>query len=248
MIAIWLAAACVTLALLFLSLQWRAGRGSGQLVLRILPTALLFLTLPVPVTVWAMIRGFGDIATSGSGGVATIGPLCLAIVRASRTGAIVFLITIIAAAILQTFGGPGGAEAPGGASSDYAGSTWVTIVAAASLLAIVPVELLNYVTQGIARLIMRAATPGAMVMNAERISEVSATIANQSMLALITGVFLTVLVAGLGGVNLIVGRSRTVWDPLARASTFLLTAAGGWIAWTVFRLSADIEAFQIALR
>lgn len=247
MITIWLAAACVTLALWFLTGQWRAGKGSGQLVLRILPTSLLFLTLPVPVTVWAMIRGFRDIAASGSGGVATVGPLCLAIVRASRAGAIAFLITIIIATLLQTFAGPDGVDAPRLATSDDAGSTWITIIAAASLLAIVPVGLLNYVTQGIPRLIMRAATPGAMVMNAERMSEVSATIASQSLLALMTGVLLTVVVDGLGGVNLVTARSRTVWDPLARASSFLLTATGGWIAWTVFRLGSDIEAFRIAL-
>jgi hypothetical protein len=61
--------------------QWRSGRSSGQFVLGLLPTALLFLTVPIPITVWELMQGFQRIGEQGLGGLAVVAPFCLGIAR-----------------------------------------------------------------------------------------------------------------------------------------------------------------------
>ena len=139
--------------------QWRTGQGSSQFLLGVLPTALLFVTAPIPWAVWELVRGFGRIAESGAGGLAVVAPFCLGIIRALQWGTAGVLVVMATGVGLQLFtrraadrsqlAHPVGGPRP----------TWARGLVVASTLLIVPVGSLNHLTQGIPRLVLRASVP-----------------------------------------------------------------------------------------
>jgi hypothetical protein len=95
---------------------------------------------------------------------------------------------------------------------------------------------------------MRVGAHGGGPLTAETAQQISATIASQSVLAVLVGILLTVIVGGFAIANLVAARSGTALDSLARYSWAILAGGGVWVIWSVVRSTTDINSFQLALR
>jgi hypothetical protein len=228
--------------------QWKRGRASSQFVLVILPAALLVLTVSIPHTVWQLVDAFRRIAERGSGGLAVVAPFCIAIDRALSLASLLCLVIVAAAGMLQALAGqePGEPQPVHDATSARSRARrWVVVT---STLLAVPALLLSYLTPAIPRLVMQVGTLAAGVqLSPEVTQQASATIANQTVLAIGAALVLSFVLAASAIANLFAGHSRAALDSLDRFSWVVLTGLGLWVAWCLVRLSTDLSTFKAAL-
>jgi hypothetical protein len=169
MTAVLLAGAIVTLSVVAIRLQRSDAMPD---VLRVLPAALLFLTIPAASSGYAMLRGFHEVGMSGSS--EQIPALMHAACTTMLWGSIGLLATIAAAAIIGAAGGGGatsvtlqlGDSAPPAAVDPSSGANavlparrapqapqWPTLLAPAAL---VPAVLVSLFVADIASVVMQA--------------------------------------------------------------------------------------------
>jgi hypothetical protein len=243
----FVAGLCV-IALSWQFLQWRRGRGSGQFVLGILPTALLLLTVPTPTTVSKLLEAFQRIAEHRSGGLAAVAPFCIGIDRALWFGSLLFLVVMGTAGLLQAWSGPDQREPQTVREAPAGGSRWRRWIVITSTLLVIPVAFLSHLTAGIARLVMRV---GALArvdqLSPEATKQTSATLANQIVLAVFAGLAFSSILVVCAIANLFAAQSRTALDSLDRYSWVVLAGVGVWVVWSLVRLTTDINSFQLAL-
>jgi hypothetical protein len=230
-------------------LQSRCGRGSGQFVLGILPTALLLLTVSIPPTVWKLLEAFRRIAEQGSGGLAVVAPFCIGIDRALWLGSLLFLVVMGTAGLLQAWAGLGQREPQTFPDAPVGGSRWRRWLVIASTLLVIPVAFLSHLTAGIPRLVMRVcALAGDRQLGPEATQQASATISNQTVLAVFAGLALSSILVVCAIANLLAAHSRTALDSLDRYSWVVLAGVGAWVVWSLAGLSTDLNSFRVALR
>jgi hypothetical protein len=229
--------------------RWRTGRSAPQFVAGLFPTALLFVTLPIPLGGWALVQGFQRIAQQGVGGVREVATFCLPIARGSLLATVGFLTAVAITATLQLFAMDVDSQTPRLDHGPESGlGLWRRVILFASTLLVVPVGLLSYVTQGTVRLIMRSAVvPGALV-TADTMRETSETISRQALLAIVSGGGLTVLLGIFAITNVAAAWSGTASDSLRRYFWAVLVIVSVWAVWDLAQLIGDVNAFQRALR
>jgi uncharacterized membrane protein (DUF485 family) len=145
-----LAAIIASAALALHHYHWRCG-ATGQHVLAVLPAALLFVILPIPVLMFATIRGFKDIAAIGGNSYSTVAALSLEINRGLWLGSLGVLMTMVLAAILQWR-----ASSANGDDVSEPRRTWRDRVLLACALFVVPAALVAYVAGEVPHVLMGA--------------------------------------------------------------------------------------------
>ena len=221
--------------------QLSKGRGTAQLALGLLPVALLFLTISPVIAVVQLIGGFQQIAEQGSGGVTFIAPFCLAIPRSLRLGAIGLLATTCVAAALQARAASHSSPESAGGVPD-ARSTVAAGVLAAAVLLIVPVVFEIQVVRGIPELVSQGAVRS---VSSPDLSDLSAAISNQCVLAVLCGLALGAVLVVFGVVNLIATGSGRAPDWISKYSWIALVAIAVLASWLLVRTTADIRALEL---
>jgi hypothetical protein len=244
MVSILLVSGLYAVALSMLVRRWNRGLGSGQFALATLPICLLFIAAPVPFSVGALIGAFRHVAETGSGGLAAVGPFCVAILNGLRLGTLACLTALSTAAAVQAFA-PGDGPVEGALGGADSGTWWRVLILAASPVLVVPVVFLAYLARGIPALVLRA---GTMKLPPGEMGQISATLSRDAVAAVALGVLSIALSSGAGVGTVIAARSGTTQDRLTMFSWAVLAVVVAWGAWFVLQLSVDIRAFQSALR
>ena len=235
------------LALWVLFHRWRTGRSAPQFVAGLFPTALLFVTVPIPLGGWTLIQGFRQIATQGFGGVREVAMFCLAIARDSLLATVAFLMAVLVTVALQFVAAAADRQSPKhDGTPDSGRGTWRRVVLAASTLLIVPIGVLGCVAQGTLRLVMHAAALAPMAAETGR--GTSETVARQALLAVSAGGILTALVGFSAMMNFVAVWSGTASESLRRYFWAVLVMVSVLAVWDVAQLMVDVNAFQSALR
>ena len=235
------------LATVWLSVaMWRMSKGSGtpQLLLGVLPIALLFPTVLPAMSVVGLIRGFQHIAEQGSGGVKAIAPYCLDLPRSLESGAIGFLATAGVAAMLQMYAtrvfDP---EAPPSTHDSESNLTaWVLV---ASSILIVPVAIEIQLVRGIPELLTSAVVKA---LTPSELAALTNTISRQCVLAVFRGLALGAVLAVCGAANLVaICRGRTPgW--VSAYAWIALVAAGVLAGWLMVRTAVDMRMLEVTFR
>jgi len=213
------------------------------------PTALLFVTLPIPLGGWALVQGFQRIAQQGVGGVREVATFCLPIARGSLLATVGFLIALLVTAFLQRVAVLADKESPRlDHGHDSGQGSWRSVILFASTLLVVPVGLLSYVAQGMLRLIINNAVVPGTPMTAELGRRTSETLAHQALLAIVSGGGLTVLLGIFAITNVAAAWSGTASESLRRYFWAVLVIVSVWAVWDLAQLIGDVNAFQRALR
>lgn len=229
--------------------RWRTGRSAPQFVAGLFPTALLFVTLPIPLGGWALVQGFQRIAQQGVGGVREVATFCLPIARGSLLATVGFLIALLVTAFLQQVAVLADKESPRlDHGHDSGQGSWRSVILFASTLLVVPVGLLSYVAQGMLRLIINNAVVPGTLMTAEIARRTSETLARQALLAIVSGGGFTVLLGIFAITNVAAAWSGTASDSLRRYFWAVLVIVSVWAVWDLAQLIGDVNAFQRALR
>jgi len=242
MIRAFAAVSGVVLIGLWILLQsWRIGRSSALFVLSILPLALLFLIVPVPLAAVRTIQGFRALAAAGQGGVREAAGMAIEITRALMLGSIGFLVTLGIAAGLQVRATRLDARSEFRRHFDSVrrvSGTWVLL---SSSLLVIPIGWLLYVMREVTTLIMRGSTAGTDV------AQLSEMISNRLILAALGGfpMIAAVFVFGVG--NLFAARLARMSDWLLSYSWAVFAVLSVASLWNVIDLSGRISLFEQAV-
>jgi hypothetical protein len=237
MILFALAAIAVVLALSLHHSQWRRG-AAAQHVLAVLPAALLFLTLPIPVLMFSTVRGFQQIARQGSSANSLVVGYSLDINRALWLGSLGVLATMLVAGFLQWRSSPDGTEQPAEESR-----TWRDWLLLACALVVIPTMILAYIGGEVPRTVIGAMemTTGTAPSNvpSSELGNLSAKIAGLILTGFIGGLVLAIadLFAAAGAVFAASGIRQP--RRAARAGWVLLAITLLGAAWNVMQLPVE---------
>jgi len=188
---------------------WRTGGGSPQFVLALLPLALMFLTAPVPIIVWQLIRGFGSIEAVG--GVGSAAAVMIATNRSLLFGAAGFLLVMAAAAALQLHAGrvDNTATPVEGLPPPSRAAVWRTRAMLATPAVMIPVALLLATIDSLPRMTFGGALElmqrsGSTNREMEQLSQ---TVASLLMASFAGGIAATILVGLIGLASLLIVRT-----------------------------------------
>ena len=242
------------LALWALFRRWQTGRGSPQFVLGILPAAVLLVAIPIPIAAWRLIRAFQEIAQRGQGGLDYLRPIVTHIVSVSRVGAAALLLVMAASAALQALALRSRRAGDPSPDSGLRGWSWRTLTVLGSILPVLLVGLLSHLANAVPPLVVRLGTPqgpqAAAAFEAEgfqTVEEASSWISTQLTIAVSGGVLLSAVVGIFAILNLAAVGSGSEPRVLRRYSWVVLAIVCLWSLWSVFRLTADINAFRLPL-
>ena len=231
-----LAAIAVVLALSVHHYHWRRG-ATGQHVLAILPAALLFIILPIPVLLFSTVRGFRSIAQQGRDSSSTATAVCLDLNRALWLGTLGVLASMIVAALLQWHADR---ARPGDVTQSR--RTWRDWVLIACAMLVLPTVLLGYVADVVPRTIigvMEAMTGGAARLSTSELGAMSSRISTLLVTGILAGLFLAV--AGVAASVGAVFTARGIRQPRrpARAGWVLLAIVLVVAAWIAMQLPVE---------
>jgi hypothetical protein len=266
MMAILVAGGAAALSLGFLVWHGRRRRSPIPLVLRVMPAALLLLSVPAAASALGMIRGFQTIASSGQTTEATAAELSIAAVRPLWIGCLLLLGLLALVAALQRR--TDAREALVQTDSDLAGSTpvvsgeaqadpldklspgsagrWGALL---SPLALLPVGFVAFQIHDIATLVMQAAEaliadPPAPTVAGMTPGELSARLSRQLVFTVGVGGLGSGALALLAAFSCFPLRPGAISAGLARygwAALLLAACAAGTL---VVLLTLDIRWFQ----
>jgi hypothetical protein len=232
--------------------RWKKGRGSPFFILSALPLALLFLTAPVPPTIWGMIRGFQRVATTGVGGFQAVAPVCLAVSRSLWLGSIGFAVTLLVAGVLQFIAGRENDFLPQEGEDPDRQRVWQYPLLFATSLLVVPAAALVHLAAGIPRMLVgvAAAFDKATQAGVDRgsMGAISATISERLVASMVAGVSLTLLLVIAAAACIFAVRSRQLSDRLNTYSWALLVVCMAAAVLYALQLMTDMRALQLALR
>ena len=223
-------------------------------MLGILPAALLLVAIPIPIAAWRLIRAFQEIAQRGQGGLEYMGPIVTRIVGMSRAGALALLLVMVASGALQVFALRSRLAVDPSPAVGLRGVSWRTLTVLASILPVLLVGLLSHSANVVPPVVVRlAASHGpqaAAALEAEgfqTVQEASTWISTQLTIAVSGGVLLSAVVGVFAILNLAAAGSGNELRVLRRYSWVLLAIVCLWSLWSVFRLTADINAVGLPL-
>jgi hypothetical protein len=247
-------AVLVFAALVILFRQWRSGRGSAQFVLSVVPLALLFVIVPIPLSAVRTVREFQALAAGGHAGAKEATALALGIARPLWLGSLAFLVVVTIAGGLQVLASHLDRQRKA-ASSNSGGRrrVWGNRTLLASSLLVIPVAILSYLMQTVATLTMRAGTALTRSVEAQGNaagmdpSTLGELISSRLLLAGFLGfpLILAVIVVGVG--DLFADRFSVSTVALSMYSWALFLAVSILAAWNVIELASSIRVFDDAL-
>jgi hypothetical protein len=249
MITLAFVAVVAVVALGLLARKWKSGAAS--IVLGALPMALLFLVLPIAPAIWGMIRGFQQMAQSGTAGVKLAAALCLGVSRPLFWGSLAFVGLMGVAAMLQALSGRDDPElspdsqAPNGSF----GLPEVGLLVATSLL-VIPSIFLVHRTVGIPRIVMSAArqlSGPAETAQPVPLEETSTLISSRLVSSMLTSIPLGILLIVAVIANLFALRSSRPPRWLTAYSWGLWAVSNLLAVWNAIQLNGDIRSIELAL-
>jgi hypothetical protein len=224
-------------------------------VLGILPAAFLLVAVPIPIAAWRLTRAFQEIAQRGQGGLEYLGPIVTHIASVSRVGTAALLLVMVASGALQAFALRSRLAVEPSPDSGLRGLSWRTPTLLVSALPVLLVGLLSHVANAMPPLVVRLATPQGprAVANFEAegfqtVQEASTWISNQLIIGMYGGVLLSAVVGMFAILNLAAAGSGNELRVLRRYSWAMLATVCLWSLGSVFRLTADMNAFRLALK
>jgi len=238
MISFVLVAIIVSGALLVHDYHWRRG-AAGQHVLAVLPAALLFAILPIPIVMLSTIRGFQRIAErQGTGSYAAAGTLSLEINRALWLGSVGLVIAMVAASLLQWHASKSVPEDV--AELPWTWREWFLLV---SGLLVVPAAFLTYIAWAVPHTLvgaMEMMTDGPVSrLPSSELGNLSAKISTLLMTGFAGGLILVIadLLAAAGAVWAANGIRQPRRTPRSVAFVLMVVFLGA--AWNVVRLPLE---------
>ena len=246
MIALTIAAALVTLALLALVSQRRTGRGSTQFVLRVLPAALLLLVMPVFEAAFTMVRGFQRIRQEEVRSNEIAAEMCAAVLYPALLGSLGFLAVLCAAAFLQrrtaALHHPAPTLPEGGTGS--ARAVWyMRLLVATSLLGL-PAGYVAVLPSGLVSLVVNASR--ADPFSAQQAAEATHIISARIIILALAGGNMSALLVVAAAFSILTFRTELPSKRLATYSWAVLAVAGVAVALNAVRLAVDIRAIGLA--
>jgi hypothetical protein len=242
MILFALAALAAVLALSLHHSQWRRG-AAAQHVLAVLPAALLFVILPIPLLMFSTVRGFQQIARQGVNSNSLVVGYSLDINRALWLGSLGVLATMLVAAFLQWRSSAHSTEQTAEDSR-----TWRDWVLLACALLVIPTVIMAYIAGEVPRAVIGAMemTTGTTPSNvsSSELGSLSAKIAALLLTGFIGGLVLAIadLFAAAGAVFAASGIRQP--RRAARAGSVLLAITLLGAAWNVMQLPVERRWIQ----
>ncbi len=247
-------AGLVVVALAVLVWLWWHGR-PPHYVLGAVPPALLFLTQTTGSALWQMLAGFRQIAETGVGGRAHAAALSLGVARHLWLATLAFTVALSVAAVLQFVlrrRPPSDAFTLDMAQTSR--RAWGNSLLIVSSLLVVPVAVLVYRAERLARVTMLVADspPSEVAAIATAFAgpgvPLGDAIGDQLRILVPASTWLSHVLLVLSIVNLVLIAFRTASRPRTAYAWSVFCVAWIGAVWTLFRLGADIRWFAGAVR
>jgi hypothetical protein len=233
---------------LVLGRQYRRSPGGVPFVLAALPLALLVLVVPIPVAAFRSIRDFQAMSRTGHAGAGESARLALGIAWPLCLGGAGFLLSLLVGVVTQglTRGEPAETSPPADG-----GRPWGTPIVVVSIVLVVPIAILCYLTRGIAPWILQAGieltrpNPRPTVAGVP-LAQVSAMLSNRLILGSVGGLALSLMAALSAVLNVVAsGASRTspALERFTRAVLVILGIAG--VGYVVSLVTIMISAMRV---
>jgi hypothetical protein len=221
--------------------QWSRG-SAPNFVLVVIPSALLFVILPVAPLMLQTVRSTQPIGNSGTD-FSAVGELCLQIERTLWWGTVAILGTMVVAALLQVAASATRPASARDGDPTHNMGAWIILIACTSLL--LPTALLMFFVERVPRLAVQALEASQSNPASAAFSGFSETIIVRLIVGTWFGAGLS-LVEVAAGVLAVVAAGTIRHQRMPRAPWIALATMMLIASWNVYRLQGEVRWIERA--